>query len=181
MPGLTIGTNLRQIDARHQSSAALDRSDKKPPDRTDAKILDVLQAEGRITIQSLSERVSLSPSACLARVRQMEAAGIITGYHAHIAREKLRPTLVIHAEVTLARHNPDAFDRFESAIGTIPQIVEAAQVSGPFDYLLKVVVGDVEAWRKLAARLQDGSSGVEKVTSHIQLKSAKRFDGLPLE
>lgn len=157
------------------------KPEKNALDRTDLKILEVLQAEGRITIQALSDRVALSPSACVARVRQLEASGIISGYHAHVALELVRSTLVIYAEVTLSRHSPSAFGQFEAAIGALPEIVEAGQVSGPFDYLLKVVVPDVQAWRELAARLQDGAAGVEKVTSHILLKPAKRFAGLPLK
>ena len=75
----------------------------------------------------------------------------------------MRPTLLILAEISLKRHNSKEFTRFESTIRNIPEIVEAAQVSGQFDYLLKVVVPDIRAWRELAGRLQDGESGVEKV------------------
>jgi DNA-binding Lrp family transcriptional regulator len=150
-------------------------------DRTDLKILQALQSEGRLTNQTLASRVALSPSACLARVRQLEAAGVISGYHAHIAVELVRPTLLILAEISLKRHNSLEFTRFESTIRNIPEIVEAAQVSGQFDYLLKVLVPDIRAWRELAGRLQDGESGVEKVITHIVLKDAKTFGGFPLK
>jgi DNA-binding Lrp family transcriptional regulator len=153
----------------------------KSLDRTDLKILQHLQAEGRLTNQALAARVALSPSACLARIRALEAGGIISGYHAHIAIELVRSTLVLYAEISLKRHSPAEFARFEATIRGIPEIVEAAQVSGQFDYLLKVVVPDVRAWRELAARLQDGEGGVEKVISHIVLKDAKTFSGFPLK
>jgi len=153
----------------------------KSLDRTDVRILQALQAEGRLTNQTLAARVALSPSACLARIRQLEAAGVICGYHAHVAMELVRPTLVILAEISLKRHNSNEFARFEATIRTIAEIVEAAQVSGQFDYLLKVVVPDIRAWRELAGRLQDGESGVEKVISHIVLKDAKAFAGYPLK
>jgi DNA-binding Lrp family transcriptional regulator len=157
----------------------VDKAEKKALDRLDLKILDVLQADGRITIQTLSERVALSPSACLARVRHLEASGVICGYQARIALDLIRSTLALYAEVTLSRHNPEAFRRFETAIAAMPEIVEAAQVSGAFDYLLKVIVPDIQTWRELAARLQ-ADTGVEKVTSLILLKPAKVFEGVPL-
>jgi DNA-binding Lrp family transcriptional regulator len=153
----------------------------KSLDRTDLKILQALQSEGRMTNQTLAARVSLSPSACLARIRQLEASGVISGYHAHVALELVRSTLFLYAEISLKRHNPAEFARFEATIRTMPEIVEAAQVSGQFDYLLKVVVPDIRAWRELAARLQDGEGGVEKVITHVVLKDAKAFSGYPLK
>jgi DNA-binding Lrp family transcriptional regulator len=149
-------------------------------DRTDLKILQHLQAEGRLTNQALAARVALSPSACLARIRALETEGIISGYHAHIAVEMVRSTLVLYAEISLKRHSPAEFTRFESMVREIPEVVEAAQVSGQFDYLLKVVVPDIRAWRELAARLQD-EGGVEKVFTHVVLKDAKTFSGYPLK
>jgi len=149
-------------------------------DRIDVKILQALQAEGRITNQKLALKVALSPSACLARIRQLEAEGFITGYHARLALERIQPTLTVLAEISLKRHSPTEFARFEAAIGRMPEIVEAAQVSGQYDYLLKVVVPDVASWRELAAQLQNDESGVEKVISHILLKDAKAFRGFPL-
>jgi len=149
-------------------------------DRMDIKILQALQSEGRLTNQTLAQRVALSPSACLARVRRLEAAGIISGYHAHISVELVRSTLCILAEISLKRHNSTEFTRFERVVGSMPEIVEAAQVSGQYDYLIKVVVPDIRAWRELARVLQDGEAGVEKVISHIVIKEAKTFTGFPL-
>ncbi len=153
----------------------------KSLDRTDIRILQALQREGRLTNQTLAERVALSPSACLARIRQLETAGVILGYHAHVAVELVRPTLIIYAEISLKRHGSAEFTRFETVINGMPEIAEAAQVSGPYDYLLKVVVPDIRAWRELARVLQDGEAGVEKVISHIILKEAKAFSGFPLK
>jgi len=152
----------------------------KTLDRIDVKILQNLQAEGRITNQTLASRVALSPSACLARIRQLETDGIISGYHAHVAIELVQPSITVLAEISLKQHSPTAFTRFESTIGRMPEVVEAAQVSGQYDYLLKVVVPDIRAWRELAARLQEGENGVERVISHILLKDAKTFKGFPL-
>jgi DNA-binding Lrp family transcriptional regulator len=73
----------------------------KNQDRTDLTILQALQSEGRLTNQTLAARVALSPSACLARIRQLEASGVISGYHAHVALELVRSTLIIYAEISL--------------------------------------------------------------------------------
>lgn len=153
----------------------------KALDRTDLRILQILQAEGRVSNQTLAARVALSPSACLARTKHLETAGFISGYHASIAIELVRPTLVVLAEMTLKRHSASEFAQFEAMIKAIPEIMEAAQVSGEFDYLVKIVVPDIRTWRELAARMQEGDHGVEKVISHIVLKDAKAFSGYPLK
>ena len=85
------------------------------------------------------------------------------------------------SEVEVSTLSAAEFARFEAFIASIPEIVEAVQVSGEFDYLAKVVVPDVRAWRELAARLQEGEHGVEKVISHIVLKDSKSFSGYPLK
>ena len=122
-------------------------------DRLDLRILAILQADGRITNQALAEKVALSPSACLARVRRLEADGLILGYHARLDIERIRPTVTIYGEVTLKSHRPADLAAFEAVLLDIPEVVEAAQVSGPFDYLIKVVTPDVRAWGELAARV----------------------------
>ncbi len=149
-------------------------------DRIDLKILAALQGDGRITNQALSELVGLSPSACLARVRRLEATGLIEGYAARIAVERIRPTVVIFAEVTLTRHHPSDFAAFESYVLSVPQIVEASQVSGAFDYLLKVAVADMRAWRELSDLILNSDLGVAKISSHVMMKPAKIGGAWPL-
>src|SRR5687767_14746652 len=112
-------------------------------DRIDRRILAALQADGRVTNQALSERVALSPSACLARVRRLEEAGIIQGYHARLDPFTIDVGVVLFAEVTLKAHGSEHLARFDAAVADIPQIVEASHVSGDYDYLLKVVVADL--------------------------------------
>src|SRR3954467_3603518 len=111
-------------------------------DRIDRRILAALQADGRLTNQALSEQVALSPSACLARVRRLEQANIIQGYHARIDPYALDIGLVLFAEVTLKGHGPEELALFEAAVRTLPQVVEASHVTGAYDYLLKVVAAD---------------------------------------
>ena len=149
-------------------------------DRIDLKILAALQADGRITNQALADQVALSPSACLSRVRRLEREGFIQGYHARLDIERIRPTLTIYGEVTLKSHRPAELLAFEAALAAIPEVVEAAQVSGPFDYLIKAVCPDVRAWGELADRLLQEGLGVDKIASHILMKDAKPFTGAPV-
>ena len=149
-------------------------------DAIDRRILARLQASGRITNQALADVVGLSPSACLARVRRLESAGVITGYQALIAPERLGPSVVIFAPVTLKSQHPRDLARFEAALSEIPEVIEAAQVSGPFDFLLKVVTRDVHAWSELADSLIEADLGVDKITSHILMKQSKSFAGYPI-
>lgn len=149
-------------------------------DRIDLKILADLQADGRITNEALADKVALSPSACTARVRRLEAEKLILGYQARLDIERIRPTVTIYGEVTLKSHRPADLLHFEAVLSEIPEVVEAAQVSGPFDYLIKVVCPDVRAWGELADRLLQEGLGVDKIASHILMKDAKPFTGAPV-
>jgi DNA-binding Lrp family transcriptional regulator len=99
-------------------------------DRIDRRILAALQADGRLTNQALSERVALSPSACLARVRRLEQVGVIRGYHARLDPFALDVGLVLYAEVTLKGHGADELALFERTIDSIAAVVEASHVTG---------------------------------------------------
>lgn len=129
--------------------------------------------------KDLAEAVGLSASACLARVRRLEEAGLILGYYAQVARERLGPSVTIFAEVTLGLHRPGDFERFEGFAKAAPEIIEAAQVSGAYDYLIRVVVKDMEAWRELSDQILHTNLGVTKISSHVVMKTAKRADGNP--
>ena len=146
-------------------------------DRIDRRILAQLQADGRLTNQALAERVALSPSACLARVRRLEQAGVIEGYHARLDPFRVDVGMVLFAEITLAAHGSDALARFEAAIAAIPQIVEASHVSGDFDYLLKVVVRDLAEWTGIGERLNEMTSPLYGADDHLD----KPFDFEELE
>ena len=151
-----------------------------PLDRIDRKILANLQAEGRLTNQALADRVALSPSACLARVRRLEEAGVIQGYHARLDPFALDVGLVLFAEITLRGHSAGDHTRFDAAIATIPQIVESSHVSGAYDYLLKVVVADLAEWGRIGDRLTAAEVGAERINTHILLNKPKIFVGYPV-
>lgn len=149
-------------------------------DRIDRRILAALQADGRLTNQALSERVALSPSACLARVRKLEQAGIIQGYHARLDPFALEVGLVLFAEVTLKAHGSEELARFDAAIAALPQVVEASHVSGAFDYLLKVVVRDLAEWTRIGEQLTAEDVGADRINTHVLLRKPKVFVGYPV-
>jgi Lrp/AsnC family leucine-responsive transcriptional regulator len=150
-------------------------------DRLDRRILAALQADGRITNAALAETVSLSPSACLARVRRLEALGIITGYRAEIAVERVRAALLLFGEVTLKRHLPEDFRKVEALFRAEPRVLEAHEISGRSDYLVKVLVADMAEWRELSALWTAGPFQIERVTSQVVMHRTKAHQGYPLE
>jgi DNA-binding Lrp family transcriptional regulator len=149
-------------------------------DRIDRRILVNLQAEGRLTNHELAKRVALSPSACLARVRRLEKAGVIEGYHARLDPFVLDIGLVLFAEVTLKAHGATDLARFEAGLARFEQIVEASHVSGAFDYLLKVVVADMTEWNAIAQDLTASDIGGERVNTHVLMDKPKKFIGFPV-
>ena len=148
-------------------------------DRIDRRILVALQAEGRLSNERLSERVALSPSACLARVRRLEREGVIQGYHARLDPFRIEIGLVLFAEVSLKAHAAEDLARFDAAIGTMAEVVEASHVSGAYDYLLKVVVADLDRWGEIGDQLTS-EAGAERIVTHVLLHKPKVFVAYPI-
>jgi Lrp/AsnC family transcriptional regulator, leucine-responsive regulatory protein len=150
-------------------------------DKLDLKILHELQANNTITYRALSDRVALSPSACVARVKQLEEAGIIQGYHASIAIARVRPTLVMMAEITLASHQVEDIDRFDKLLLGTREVVEVLRVNGPFDYIVRIMLASVEEWHGFAKRLLLPEYKVQKMVTHIVMQDLKPFNGYPVQ
>jgi Lrp/AsnC family transcriptional regulator, leucine-responsive regulatory protein len=149
-------------------------------DRRDHKILRELQADSTITYRSLSERVALSPSACVARVKSLEEAGIIKGYHAHIAINRVRPTLVMIAEISLASHQVEDLAKFDKLLQDTPEVVEVLRVNGPFDYIVRIMLPSVDEWQPFANRLLSAAQKVQKMVTHVVMQDFKPFNGYPV-
>ena len=112
-------------------------------DRLDRRILEVLQRDGRISYVELAERIGLSTSPCLERVRRLEREGYITGYHARVDPQRVGAELLIYVEISLNYTSPDTFEQFRDAMRDLPEVQECHLVSGDFDYLLKLRVADI--------------------------------------
>ncbi|MDQ1118099.1 Lrp/AsnC family transcriptional regulator [Pseudoxanthomonas winnipegensis] len=140
-------------------------------DRIDLNILAELQRQGRITNADLADRVGLSPSPCLARVKRLERAGYIAGYGARLDLAKLFRVQVVYTSVTLDNHRREDFDTFEAGLRSVEELTECHLVSGGFDYLLKFVVRDVAHYQSLVEGLLDRHIGISKYFSYIVIKS----------
>ena len=150
-------------------------------DPINLRILEELQDHARITNQDLAERVALSPSACLARVRKLEIDGVIHRYLADLALEKMDRLLEALIEVTLENHSSSEMARFLKAVEEHPHMVSCYRVSGHYDYLLHVVVKDMPHLRQLADSLLSGDLGVSKIATIPILDRTKAFSGYPLQ
>ncbi|ABR62515.1 putative transcriptional regulator, AsnC family (plasmid) [Sinorhizobium medicae WSM419] len=118
-------------------------------DAIDLRILEAIQADGRITKLALAEKAGLSPTPCWMRLRKLEKAGIVTGYHARVALRRVAPVASVMMEITLGNHRQADFDRFERAIAAIPEIVACWSVGGGVDYILKIMTADIDAYQRL--------------------------------
>ena len=153
---------------------------KRPPalDRIDIKILAALQRDGRSTIQKLAQTVGLSPRAWLERVRRLEAAGIIAGYHAVIELGRLSRPVNVFAEIILEKQANRG--RFEKRLAAIDEMVECWEVSGTVDYIARFVCADLAEYEELtSALIDDDQLGVARIVSHVALRPIRRFTGYP--
>ena len=150
-------------------------------DELDIKILAALQREGRMTKLKLAETINLSPTPCWERLRRLEQAGVISGYHARLNLEKLARTTMVLVEVTLKRHQHADFQRFEAAIRDVPEIVECYATGGGLDYVLKIVARDVDAYQRLIDRLLIDDVGIDRYFTYFVTKPVKELGALPLD
>jgi len=151
-------------------------------DRYDRHILEALQQDGRISNQDLADRIGLSPSPCLRRVRALEESGIIAGYHAQLDAKKLGLTLMALIHISMDRHTPARFANFEKKISEIPGVLECLLITGQdADYQLKVVVRDMDAYQELLLNKITRIEGVTGVHSSFVLRRVVDKISLPLE
>jgi Lrp/AsnC family leucine-responsive transcriptional regulator len=149
-------------------------------DRTDLALLAELQRGGRLTNAELAERVHLSPSACLRRVQRLERAGVIAGYRAEVDPARLGLDLEAFVRVQLAHHERDAVEAFGVAVNAWDEVVACHALTGDMDYLLHVVVRDLEHFSRFLLDRLLGQAGVADVNSSFVLRTVKAFRGLPL-
>ncbi len=149
-------------------------------DRTDRRILQQLQDDGRITNQALADAVALSPTAVLARVQRLTRDGYITGYHARLNPRQLGAGLLVFVEVLLDRTTPGVFDQFRAAVHVHPEILECHMVAGGFDYLVKTRVADMDAYRRFAGSVLWQLPGVRETRTYAVMEEVKDTARLPI-
>ncbi len=140
-------------------------------DRYDQQILEILQADGRINNQDLADRIGLSPSPCLRRVRALEESGLIVGYRALLDAKKLGLTLTALIHISMDKHTPERFANFEAVVGLLPEVLECLLITGQnADYQLKVAVRDMDHYQALLLNKLASITGVTGVHSSFVLR-----------
>ena len=150
-------------------------------DRFDRRILELLQQDGRLSNLELAERIGLSPSPCLRRVRALEQAGIISGYRALLDAQRLGLSLMALVYISMDRHTPERFANFDARVRALPEVLECLLITGQeADYQLKVVVSDMQAYQELLLNRITRIEGVTGVHSSFVLRRIVDNTALPL-
>ncbi len=150
-------------------------------DQYDLQMLRVLQQDGRISNQDLAERIGLSASPCLRRMRTLEESGLITGYRALLDAKKLGLSLMALIHISMDLHTPERFDNFETRVAEIPEVLECLLITGQdADYQLKVVVRDMDAYQELLLNRLTRITGVSGVHTSFVLRRVVDKTALPL-
>jgi len=150
-------------------------------DRMDFKILDLLQRSGRCSNVELAEMVGLSATPCLTRVKRLQRIGVIQGFGAHVALAQLGDYLIVFSEVTISGHRRQHLRRFAEAAAAVPEIMECYNVSGGYDFLLRIVTRNVSHFRGIMDALLQADLGIEKFSSYIVLRVPFVKHELPLD
>lgn len=150
-------------------------------DKIDLKILQLLQKTGRITNQSLADKVHLSPSSCLHRVRRLENANMIRSYHAHLDLASIARHITCIATVSLKNHTQEEFRAFESLIESIPEVVECYTVSGESDFIIRIICADMNRYLEINDQLVSSSSYQVNINTYVVMKENKRFESVELD
>jgi Lrp/AsnC family leucine-responsive transcriptional regulator len=150
-------------------------------DNIDLHILRVLQRSGRISNQDLADKVGLSPSPCLRRVRELESSGIVQKYVALVNPGAVGQSLQAFVEVRLDHQTRASAAKFETEIVKLPQVLECYMIVGDWDYLLRIIVRDLDALRDFHMNRLGKIPGVTNVKSNISMKAVKYSTALPLD
>ena len=152
----------------------------KTLDRIDVKILQLLQANGRITNTELADKVGLSATPCSERVKSLERLGYIESYGAKLNPRLLQLELLVFVEINLIRTSPDVFEEFSQAIVALPQVLECHLVSGNFDYLIKARVANMAAYRQLLGETLLTLPGVSGSRTYVVMEEVKEAQTIPV-
>ncbi|WP_336931489.1 Lrp/AsnC family transcriptional regulator [Acinetobacter bereziniae] len=150
-------------------------------DQTDRRILRALQQNGKLQNNELAEQIGLSASPCLRRVKQLEDEEIIDRYVALVNPQKVNLSLTVFARIWLKSQDEQTVNRFIDSIMNIPQIVECQLMAGDCDFFLRIVVSDLEAYRKFQINHLNKISGIQNVKTEIPLQKIKLTTSLPLD
>lgn len=158
----------------------MSKRSRKSLDRTDRRILECLQEDGRISNVALAKKVNLTPTPCLERVKRLEKDGYIKGYTALLDPELVEAGLLVFVEIDLLRTAPDVFREFRKKASQLPEVLDCHLVSGNFDYLIKARVNDMQEYRELLGEKILSLPGVNGSRSYVVMEEVKETTRLPL-
>lgn len=150
-------------------------------DAVDRALLEALQKNGRATVGELAEQVSLSPSPCWRRVRQLEEAGLISGYHAHLDRHRVGYGVLGFVQIGLHNHTAEITAAFEREVLALPQVLSCHNLSGRYDYQLELVAPDLGFFAEFVRTRIRSLPGVREISTSFSLKEVKRTVALPVD
>ena len=150
-------------------------------DRIDRRILHDLQADGRMTNVELARRAGISAPPCLRRVRALEKAGLIKGYHAEVNAEALGFTVTIFAQVGLSSQAETDLKAFEALMASYPEVRECHMLAGEADFLLRIVATDWDAYQRFLTTKLTPAPNVSHVKSALAIRSSKSEPGVPID
>ncbi len=149
-------------------------------DEIDRQLLRELQDEGRITNVELAHRVGLTAPPCLRRVRSLEEAGVIKGYHADLDASKLGFTITVFALVSLKSQAEEALRAFEDHMRELPEVRECHMLNGEIDFILKIVSRDLQSFQEFLTSRLTPAPNVDNVKTSLTIRTAKNLPGVPL-
>jgi Lrp/AsnC family leucine-responsive transcriptional regulator len=150
-------------------------------DAFDLKILNLLQEDGRLSNVDLANRIGLSPSPCLRRVKRLEAEGVIEGYSAKINRTKIGLGVTVFVAVGLDRHREEEAERFRRVVLKLPQVVSCHAISGEADFLLEIVIADLNDYSEFVLKRLRRIPGIKDLHSSFALETVKPSSAVPLQ
>ena len=150
-------------------------------DETDRRLLSELQDEGRVTNVELAHRVGLTAPPCLRRVRALEEAGIIKGYHAELDGAKLGFGITVFALVSLKSQAEEALRQFEDHMRGLPEVRECHMLNGEIDFILKIVSRDLQSFQEFLTSKLTPAPNVASVKTSLTIRTAKNEPGVPLD
>ena len=150
-------------------------------DKIDRRLLSELQDEGRVTNVDLARRVGLTAPPCLRRVRALEEAGVIKGYHAELDGSKLGFAITVFAMVSLRSQAEEDLRSFEEHVAQLPEVRECHMLNGEIDFILKIVSEDLQSFQEFLTSKLTPAPNVASVKTSLTIRTAKQQPGVPLE
>ncbi|MGF7217432.1 Lrp/AsnC family transcriptional regulator [Spirosoma lacussanchae] len=149
-------------------------------DKTDRRILNLIQTNARLTIQEIGQQINLSKTPVHERIKRLEREGVIAQYVTLIDKKKVGNSLMVYCQVTLDKQTRDTFAGFDTAVRDLPEVLECNRVSGTFDYLLKIVSRDMEAYNRFYQERLSVIPGMLHISSFFVMDEVKNSTVIPV-